>query len=387
MRVIGNLPIVKITDNVFPFNGAIKNETSTEQGTPVVAEIYNDPLMNMYRILELVGITPNDLQDNDDNGYQLVEAFRKLPNLQNDIEQVLSLSSGVWNINLNLSILPNKYFCFARPSDDYSETISANFKGTGELELPFTSIGGFSAGDELLLIIDTSGVRAYSLNRLTQTPNEIFTVLGSPIAFNDLQTLFYKESGYLITDTPSSTDIQNLLRVFASSGTLFVNDVFIHNNLIVCFCFDSDNNAYYLYDIDINNFSNITLNKSFWNDTDTDLECYSYMDLNGNIYITNKGNANDGLNDYDINKYTRDGSGIFQFVSTVSLDVAFEKTTNAVIKSNHLFTFVGGYLNKFNLATGTKTEIMYIPSINGQLFQLNGEIYFTSGEVAKKWSI
>lgn len=386
MKVLGDLIVPKDNNAKYPFGSAIKNETETEQGTPVVRELYNDQLMNFYKILELVGITPTGTEDNNDTQYQLIEALKKLPNSLNDTEQVLTLTGTVWSIPFNLAYLPNKYFLIARASDNYSDTVTTTFKGSGVLELPFTSVGGFSSGDELLIIIDTTQVRAYSLSKLIETPNEIFTS-GTPLAFSDLNTLYYKEDGYLITDLPSSTDIQNAIRVFASNATINLNDVFIHNELLVCFCFNTSNNAYYLYDIDINNFSNITANAIFPNDADTDFNAYAYLDASGNLFLTNLGNGNDGFNDYEINKYTRNGSGIFQFVSTVSLDVSFEKTTNAVIKSNYLFTFVGGYLNKFNLSTGVKTEVMYIPSVNGQLFHLGGQVYFTTGEVAKKWTI
>jgi hypothetical protein len=67
------------------------------------------------------------------------------------------------------------------------------------------------------------------------------------------------------------------------------------------------------------------------------------------------------------------------------IDVSFEKTTNAVIHNGFIYTFVNGYLKKYNLTTGIKTDVMYLPSVNGQLFRFNGEVYFTTGEIAKKW--
>lgn len=386
MKVLGNLSVAKDSNIKYPFGSAIKNETETEQGTPVVREIYNDLLMNAYKILELVGVTPTNTEDNNDTQYQIVEALKKLPNSLNDSEQVLTLTGTVWSIPFDLAYLPNKYFVIARASDNYSNTIVTTFKGTGILELPFTSVGGFSASDEVLVIIDTDGVRAYSLSKLLETPNEIFTS-GVPLSFSDLNTLHYKEDGYLITDLPKSTDIQNLIRVFASSGTLLLNDVFVHNNLLVCFCFEPSNNKYYVYDIDINNFSIITFNRVFENGDDLDFNCYAYMDLNGDLYLTNKGNEDIENFDFELVRYVRDINGEFQYANNIDLDGSFEKTTNAIIKSNFLFTLVGGYLNKFSLSTGIKTEVMYLPSANGQIFQLGGNIYFTSGEVAKKWTL
>jgi len=47
MKVLGNLLVPKDSNSRYPFGSNIKNETDTEQGTPVVREIYGDPLMNL----------------------------------------------------------------------------------------------------------------------------------------------------------------------------------------------------------------------------------------------------------------------------------------------------------------------------------------------------
>lgn len=386
MKVLGNLPVVKDSNVIYPFGSAIKNETETEQGTPVVREIYNDPLMNMYKILELVGVTPTDEEDNNTNGYQLVEAIKKLPNSLNDIEQVLSLSGIVWSVPFDLAYLPNKYVCFARASEDYINSVSYAFKGTGVLELPMNSPTGFNANDELIVIIDTGAVRVYSLTKLTSLGTEIFTVMGTPISFSDLDTVYYLDEGYLTTDLPSSFNLQSALRVFASSGTLQLNDVFIDKNIIVCFCFEPSNNNYYVYDVNLNDFNDITLNQTFDNVSGDDYEVYAYMDSAGVLWLTNKGNADTGTNDYEVSKYVR-SSGTFTFASTVSLDNSFVKTTNGVIVNDKLITFESGNLNSFDLLTGTKVEIMFLPNMNGQIFKLDGNVYFTSGEVAKLWTL
>ena len=80
MKVLGNLPVNKDSNSIYPFGANIENETDTVSGTPVVREIYGDILMNLYRLLELTGVTPTDTEDNDSTQYQLVEALKKLPN-------------------------------------------------------------------------------------------------------------------------------------------------------------------------------------------------------------------------------------------------------------------------------------------------------------------
>jgi hypothetical protein len=46
---------------------------------------------------------------------------------------------------------------------------------------------------------------------------------------------------------------------------------------------------------------------------------------------------------------------------------------------------VSGILNTFNLTTGIKASIGNYSGVVGQIFKLNGQVYFTSGQVGKKW--
>lgn len=386
MKVLGNLPIIKDINSVYPFGAAIKNQTETEQGTPAIREIYNDVLMNIYKILQLTGVTPSNEEDNNDNGYQIIEALKKLPNSLNDIEQVLTLDGTVWTVPFDLQYLPNKYKFVARASEDYNPAITYTFKGLGVTELPFNPINGFSATDELLVIIDTSGVRSYSLNKLTEASSIIYTGMGQVVTFNDLNTVYYYSNGWLFTDTPNSYDILNIVRLFASSGTLEIKDVFIHNNTIVCFCFEPSNSAYFIYDVDLTELT-VSFNVELSNDADTDYGPTAYMDENGDLWITNKGNLNGGINDNEVSKFVRNGSGVFTFNSTITLDVSFVKTTNAAIKSGFLYTYFEAYLNKYSLTTGSLASSMYLPADIGQLMQLNGEVYYNSGDIAKKFDL
>jgi hypothetical protein len=379
MKVIGNLPIVKDIDAKYPFGATIQNETDTNDGTPVIREIYGDILMNLYKIMQLAGITPNDLEDNSDTQFQLVDAFKKFSNEINDVNHVLELNGNVWSLPLNLAILPNKFVCFAQVTDNYVSTESYTFKGTGTLEVPFNSTG-FNASEQVLIVIESTGVKAFSLEKLQEVADTVYTPLGSPIAFNDTDKMYYKEEGYLISDLPSSSDLQQLIRVFASDGTLVLNDVFVQNGKVICVVFIPAESEYGIYDLSLD-LTSISLNITFG--SGTDYFPYFYLDLEGNLFVTNSGN--DEIDDFLINKYSRDVIGNFVSISTTTIEADFEKTTNAVIHNGFIYTFVNGYLRKYNLTTGIKTDVMYLPSVNGQLFRFNGEVYFTTGEIAKKW--
>nr|CBX33319.1 hypothetical protein [Flavobacterium phage FCL-2] len=102
--------------------------------------------------------------------------------------------------------------------------------------------------------------------------------------------------------------------------------------------------------------------------------------------MTNRGNLNGGVNDNEVYKFVRNGLGIFTFNSTITLGVSFVKTRNAAIKHGFLYTHCELYLNKYNLTTGALTSSVYFPAI-GQLMQLNGEVYFNSGYIAKRFDL
>lgn len=144
-------------------NGAIIDETLSTLGTAVIGEIYNDILVNAYKILAAAGINTNGMADNEDNGYQLLVALQKLTNVLNDSEQTLTLASTVWSIPLAIDILPNKYFVICKAVGAYNPAATYTFKGTGALSYSFTAPNGFNDGDELIVIINTAGVKAYSI--------------------------------------------------------------------------------------------------------------------------------------------------------------------------------------------------------------------------------
>jgi len=385
MRVLGNQPYVKATNADMPFGATIQNETETQEGTPVVEEVLGDVLMNIYRLLELAGINPTDNQDSDATQYQVVEALKNLPNSLNDVERILSLTTTVWSTDLKLSILPNKYFFFARASDDYDSTATYTFKGSEvSPSYNFTSTG-FSASDELLVIIDTAGVRAYSLN-VNKSEKEITLAMGNPLSFNDTANLVYEDNGNVYTDLPSSNQLQTVIRTDSAIADLIVNDIYLIQGHILCFCISPTEGRYRFYQFP---FDNLTASdeidvSSIFGDS-TDYSPYVYTD---GIYLYSTNIANTVTEDFEIIKlsYNPDTAEI-DVVLTVSIDPTFVKTSNACVKDGKLYTLVSGTLASFNLTTGVKTILGVYNSIVGRIFNFNGSIYFTSGEVGKKWTL
>jgi hypothetical protein len=385
MRTIKQLAIPQDSSTEFP-QSTIKNETITEAGTPVVREIYGDILTNIYKLLQVVGETPTGTEDSDLTQYQILNALKKLPNVLNDVEQILDLTTTVWSVPFDLDLLPNKYFFIAKASDTYVGSVPYTFKGTGATEYGFTS-SGFNASDELLVIIDSAGVKAYPLTSSTAVQNELFTVMGLPIAFNDGNKVYYQNQGSLVSDLPSVDYLENIIRIEVADGTILVTDIVVLNGYALCFCFKPSTNDYFFRHFDLTDlsvsFAVAISGTSFANASD--FSPYLYAET-GNIYITN--NMNVDANDYTVSKLAYTPlTNTLTFISTVALDNSFVKTSNAVVKSGLLYTFVAGQLESFNLSSGAKTLIGNYSSIVGNLFQFNGNIYFGSGEVATKWTL
>jgi len=379
MRKLSQLPVVKQVDSDFP-NGAIKNETDINEGTPVVREIYNDPLVNLYKILDLAGVVFDGTEDKEGK-YQLVEAIRKLPNLLNDIEQVLTLSGGVWSVPFNLTYIPTKYVFFARASDAYTP---GTFKGlNASPSYSFTS-SGFAANDELLVVIDVTEVRAYSLSSITgNSVNEIFTVMGIPLQYNTSNTVYYHEYGELVSGVPRVEVIEETIRAFVSDNSVIVTDMFIMQGMLLCVVYFPIEITYRFYDFSLGDLTDPTLitPSGFSVNVGVDFAPYFYADEN-NLYISNNNGTSTDDNEICINIYS---PGALAFGALLTMDNSFVKTTNAAIKDKKIYTFVNGLLCYFDINTGVKTTIGQFSGVLGQIFSYKDDIYFTSGEVALKW--
>lgn len=187
MKILANLSsLIKRTDANLPFGKTVQDETPTQAGTPIVADWFQDLLSNFYRLLEKAKITPTNDFDSDLTQYQIIDALQKLPNTLNDVEKVLTLDGTTWNVDLDLDILPNKYFFLARASDDYDVAETYDFKGSGDDTYSFTSNGAFVTGGLILVVIDLSGVRAYPLSKVLQNLQKVTDGDGNNVTTNPI---------------------------------------------------------------------------------------------------------------------------------------------------------------------------------------------------------
>lgn len=391
MRTVKHLPdgIEKETDLVkFP-DSTIVNETENNDGTPVVREIYSDILTNIYKILRLTKEIANGSEDNEVAGYQLVNALRKFTNELNDVEQQLSLNGNQFSINLDLSILPNRYVCFARSVEDYVPTTTYDFKGSNATVLPFSAPVPFKSGDVVLLVIDTSGVRAYGIVPTTSitTQPELSTPFGMPVAYNNSDKIWYQEEGIILSDLPEVHDLQAAIRLMASDGTLLVYEMLIVNSYVYCLVFAPNTKEYRFYRFQLTALSTPHLVTIVGGGLPSTEDMKPNVFTDGEIlFITNKGNSSP--DNFVLNKYIFDhDAGSLTPSGSVNLDSTFSKSTNCVVKNNNLFELINGQLNKYELGSGAKITIGNFPSNVGLIFNYKNNIYYTNGEVSKLWNL
>ena len=390
MKILKNLPVPQDTDtSKYPF-GQIKDQTETEPGTPVVRDIYGDLLVNMYKLLQDAGVTPNGQEDNEDNGYQILQAFKKFAIEMNDIEQVASLIGTRWSVNLNIDKLPNKYVMFARFAEAYDKNQTYTFRGTGNDEYSFTSPTGFNASDEVLIVLDQAGVRAYSFSAVSGVVSSgggVNPIFGNPLAFNDTDTLYYESEGSILTDTPSIKNLQQFIRLDTGNSTLYVNEMLVLKSKVFCVAFDTAAVKYRFFQFaltDLETPEEITVSGVTMTEG-TDNAPYVFTD-GDYIYITNSSNRS--ADDFELDKFAYDATaGTLTFSQSITLASGYFKTTNTVISNGNLVTFADGNLVRYALSNGASTSLGQYNTVAGIIFNYNDEVYYTNGEVAKKWNV
>ncbi len=169
MRTLKDIQLITpvLIDADFP-DGAIINETVSQEGTAVINEVYNDFLANIFKLFHLTGITSNGVPDSEATTYQFIAALQKLPNVLNDVRQTMSLALGVFSVPIAIDVLPDGYFLIVKTSAAGTAGTTYQFKGTGALTYDFVSANGFGVGDTVLLIIrhPTNPVEAFAISQV-----------------------------------------------------------------------------------------------------------------------------------------------------------------------------------------------------------------------------
>ena len=388
MKNLTHLDVPKDIQAKFPF-GTIQNETPTQEGTPVYRELYGDILTNIWKIIELSGIAFTGDEDSDDTQYQLVDAMRKFYNELNDVEQILSLNGSVWFVDLDLSKLPNKYVFISNAASDYVTGTPYQFKGTGNTIISATSPTGFNASDEVLTVIDTAGVRMYSISKITSLASANINILAPPLSFNDSDVISYLSDGRLFTNEPKTYNIQESIQTASQNVNLHISDVVIFSGKLICLVFDSEYTSYRVFTFPLNDLDTPTeVNYTGFNVTSGD-DRNVYMFCDGiSIFFTNS--FNNSINDSELLKAEFDSNtNTLDFISNLPLNSAnFVKTTNTVINNNKLFTFLGAELKAHDLnALTVLTVFDNYTLFSGNLFKFKADVYFSVNGTTEPWTL
>ena len=336
MRTIRQLPIAQDNDIVkFP-DGQIQNETDTVQGTPVIREVYGDVLTNIYAIIRDAGLEPNGNEDSSTANYQLLEAFKKFANSTNDINQLITVDQTDLTVGFDVDSMPNNYVFTGILSD--SLTSGENYTINGSFTL--TPNSNIASSAFVMVVLNTSGCKIYDISGVSAN-SDVHIPFEYPVSYNSTDTVYYFNNGRTLTDYPKAYNTESLIRTIASNSNIKAIDAIVFSD------------GQFVY--------------------------FSNSDVNG---------TNQSVNDYELNKYSfNDVTNTFSLVSSFSLDTNFEKTTNYFIKNDAIYTFVNGNLYQYPLNGGARVFIGYFNTVNGIVFSMNDNVYFSSGEFGSKWTI
>lgn len=152
----GTLSNINNSDLVNYPNGRIKNQTGIGDGTPVNEEVYGDLHEMKDKLMRLYGIAHNGLPDNEQNGYQLIEALIALAS-KNDYVLPLTTSADVLRVPLKLGKLKNdESFVLKAAAGKTTET---TILGTlDNVSKSVTFLGTFKANEYVRMINTESSV-------------------------------------------------------------------------------------------------------------------------------------------------------------------------------------------------------------------------------------
>ena len=212
---------------LFP-QGAIINETDSTEGTPVVREVYNDTLMNLYALLHNRKINLNNLEDNEINGYQVLKALGLVFNEMVDSYKVLSKSGLTWNIDLDLSLALTGTVFFVRVSDlsAVDSTIVLRDKTGSEFNVLVKT--NLQSGDDCILVFDNNDSRIFSLNPISIQNSNLNNLVtyGNPINQNDSALkIWYLKDGVLFNMQLEFYDLLTIVKNHYGDESLIIKDL------------------------------------------------------------------------------------------------------------------------------------------------------------------
>jgi len=155
MRSLASNPNIDNSDLANYPNGRIKDNTGSNDGTGVNERVKGDFHQAIEKIMRLYGIVPNDLPDNETNGFQIIDALRALAS-KNDFILNLGSTSGILQVPIKLGSMLNEESVICVATADF--TAETQIKGTDASTFTATIQGGFKIGEYVRLIKKSGGI-------------------------------------------------------------------------------------------------------------------------------------------------------------------------------------------------------------------------------------
>jgi hypothetical protein len=376
-------------DLLFP-DGQILNETITNQGTPVVRELYGDIITNVYKIVRDAGLVFNGNEDNEVNGYQLLDALKLFVNNLNDKRQVLTVSSQSILTGFNFDVLPDEYIFIGVLSDALSSSEVYNMVSGngGALSIPVNSTSDIQASSTVLIVLNRAGTTVVDLSSAVSGDVSVNVSFGTPLSFNESTKAYYFRKGIIFNDFPKSFSLEGPIAVLTSNNSIEVLEVIFFKGRAICLTIDTVLTSYRIFSF--LESSNMTLEGEVTFTKTDGTDNYPYMYCDGSfIYFTNSaGSVNSSANNNDVSKQNFDENTLtLSEVSSFSIDSSFQKTTNVFVDSNSqlLYTFIQNVLTSYPMNASAGTQIGFFPGIDGIVFKLGGSTYYSNGNTSTKW--
>jgi hypothetical protein len=201
MRALNTNPNVDNSDLVNYPLGRIKNNTGSGNGTPVNERVYGDIHQTIAKMMRLYNILPNNLPDNETNGFQIIESIVALAS-KNDFILPLSLNSGILSIPIKLGfMLTGEQLVCKALFDLGTET---QIKGSDNVTFAFSANGSFQTNEYVRLIKTSGGVELIRL-----VDNVSLDSMVTDLTFLKKATQAQENAG--VIDTKATTPLTNLV--------------------------------------------------------------------------------------------------------------------------------------------------------------------------------
>lgn len=148
-------------------NKRIRDNDGSNSGTPVNEPVYGDIHEFFAKLMRLTGINYNDLPDNEANGYQYIEALKRLTTKNDVVYQITSDVNGLV-VNFDLALLQDQEYLVCKSAINSSTQVQ--IKG-GTTTRPLVLYYEFIVNDFLILKRNSTDIELLNLNPFKAATN------------------------------------------------------------------------------------------------------------------------------------------------------------------------------------------------------------------------